>query len=128
MQSNRDRLTVCLTGDSKNILQDPKTYLPTEMPCWKVIGTVSRGDDIGALGQNSITGIYAQLNAGVIRSLDQRKIKAALGISNNAGAPATVDGRRRSLYIDDAAWEIAVSIGSGNASDGIRRALAAYRT
>jgi hypothetical protein len=33
------------------------------------------------------------------------------------------DGRRRNVYIDDASWELAKTIGGGNVSDGIRQAL-----
>lgn len=44
---------------------------------WQMIGTIQRGVDIGALAI-SPAGIYAQLNAGVVRVLDQRKIMAAV--------------------------------------------------
>ena len=33
-------------------------------------------------------------------------------------------GKRRNVYIDDASWAKAVSVGTGNVSDGIRIALA----
>jgi hypothetical protein len=33
-------------------------------------------------------------------------------------------GKRRNVYIDDASWAKAVELGNGNASDGIRVALA----
>lgn len=33
-------------------------------------------------------------------------------------------GKRRNVYLDDASWAKAVEIGNGNASDGIRIALA----
>lgn len=33
-------------------------------------------------------------------------------------------GKRRNVYLDDASWAKAVEIGNGNASDGIRAALA----
>jgi hypothetical protein len=32
-------------------------------------------------------------------------------------------GKRRNVYLDDASWDKAVSLGNGNASDGIRIAL-----
>lgn len=42
-----------------------------------------------------------------------------------AGRPAEMsDGARRNIYIDDASWEIAQRLGGGNASEGIRKALA----
>ena len=47
------------------------------LPGWE-LGTVERGEgDVGALAR-SPQGIYQQANAGVCRSLDQRKVKAAL--------------------------------------------------
>ena len=33
-------------------------------------------------------------------------------------------GKRRNVYLDDASWAAAVALGKGNASDGIRMALA----
>ena len=48
------------------------------LPGWEMLGTVERGEgDVGALAR-SPQGIYQQANAGVCRSLDQRKVKAAL--------------------------------------------------
>jgi len=45
---------------------------------WQMIGTVTRGSgDVGALAL-SPAGVYCQVNAGAVRSLDQRKIIAAL--------------------------------------------------
>jgi hypothetical protein len=45
---------------------------------WQMLGTVERGaGDVGALAR-SPHGIYCQVNAGVARSLDQRKVVAAL--------------------------------------------------
>lgn len=48
-------------------------------PGWEILGTVQRGMEIGALARNKTTGVYAQMNAGSIISLDQRKVAAALG-------------------------------------------------
>lgn len=45
---------------------------------WDMLGTVQRGLEIGALARNRETGEYAQMNAGAVRSLDQRKVAAAL--------------------------------------------------
>lgn len=45
----------------------------------RAIGTVSRGDvDTGALALIERTGLYVQVNAGAIRTLDQRKVLTAL--------------------------------------------------
>lgn len=76
--------------------------------------------DIGALVRLA-SGSYAQVNAGVLRSLDGRKVAAALGV---AGRPSELEcGRRRNVYLDDESIERAKALGSGNISDGIRRAL-----
>ena len=45
---------------------------------WDMLGTVQRGLEIGALARNRETGEYAQMNAGAVRALDQRKVAAAL--------------------------------------------------
>jgi hypothetical protein len=42
-----------------------------------------------------------------------------------AGRPEEMQGgKRRNVYLDDASWTKAVELGNGNASDGIRMALA----
>ena len=47
------------------------------------IGTISRGEiDVGALVRITATGLYVQINAGVIRALDQRKVDAAIKAGN----------------------------------------------
>lgn len=53
-------------------------------------------------------------NAGVISNVYKKK-----------GRPEEMQGgKRRNVYIDDASWAKAVELGNGNASDGIRVALA----
>ena len=69
--SNRGRLTVLLGG--------PWRLYSHPLAGWEMIGTVQRGMEIGALGL-SHAGLYAQINAGAVRSLDQRKIAAALDL------------------------------------------------
>mgnify|MGYP000928656743 CR=1 FL=1 len=72
--SNRDRLTVTLGGPWR-------LYQHRPLPGWEMLGIVQRGDlTTGALAR-SATGQYAQVNAGVVRTLDQRKVKAALADS-----------------------------------------------
>jgi len=44
---------------------------------WRVLGVIDCGGERGALVE-APTGILARLNAGAIRSLDQRKARAAL--------------------------------------------------
>lgn len=65
------------------ILDGPwKLYHRTPLPGWQMLGTVQRGMSIGALGLSPI-GFYAQINAGVIRSLDQRKTIACLNFQKS---------------------------------------------
>lgn len=69
--TNRGRLTVNIGGDWRLYTQT----IPTGA---EAVGTVTRDEtDTGALVLNR-TGIYAQVNAGAMRSLDQRKIWAAI--------------------------------------------------
>ena len=67
--TNRARLVVSLNG--------PWRLYTQPVAGWEMLGTVQRGMDIGALAR-SPAGILAQVNAGVVRSLDQRKARAAL--------------------------------------------------
>lgn len=98
-------------------------YQHQKLPDWEALGTVTRGDDTGALVRNVSTGQYAMANAGAIRSLDQRKVRAALGVDER-GRPSEMEGgKRRNVYIDDASWARALALGNGNASEGIRKAL-----
>lgn len=47
-------------------------------PGWEMLGTVQRGDEIGALARNKATGNLVMMRAGAISVLDQRKAQAAL--------------------------------------------------
>ena len=86
------------------------------------LGTVTRDDfDTGALVRIDATGVYVQVNAGAIRSLDGRTIAAALG---TAGRPSEMEGGKRvNVYLDAESLAIAARLGNGNVSDGIRKAL-----
>lgn len=44
---------------------------------WTMLGTIQRGLEIGALAISD-AGVYAQINAGAVKSLDQSKVKACL--------------------------------------------------
>jgi len=68
--SNRDRIIVTPGGPWR-------LYQHAAPSGWTMLGTVQRGMDIGALARSPI-GQYAQINAGAVRSLDQRKVQAAL--------------------------------------------------
>lgn len=69
--ANRGRLTVLMGGPWR-------LYTHAALPGWTMLGTVQRGMEIGALGL-SPAGVYAQINAGAVRALDQRKVRAAIG-------------------------------------------------
>jgi hypothetical protein len=73
---NRDRLNVTV-GDAWRL------YQLTALPGWEMLGTVQRGLEIGALAK-SAAGVYAQINSGAVRSLDQRKVIAALELKRTA--------------------------------------------
>lgn len=87
------------------------------------LGTVSRDGETGALVVTE-AGVYSMLNARVYRGLDQRKVKAALGIANDPGRPPEMTGgKRTNIYLDDDSRAIAEKLGNGNFSEGIRIAL-----
>lgn len=113
--TNRGRLVVDANGNWR-------LYTNTIPANATPLGTVTRGDgDTGALVQIATTGAYAQVNSGVIRTLDGRKVAAALG---KTGRPPEMEGGKRvNVYLDAESLEIASNLGNGNVSDGIRRAL-----
>lgn len=67
---NRGRYTVTLDGPWR-------LYTNIQPKGWTMIGTIQRDLEIGALGL-SPAGIYAQINAGCVKTLDQRKVLASL--------------------------------------------------
>lgn len=72
---NRGRITVDTTGNWR-------LYTNTLPAGAESLGTVTRGaGDTGALIRYTASGQYAQLNAGAVRTLDQRKVTAALEAS-----------------------------------------------
>lgn len=117
--NNRGRLVVDTNGNWR-------LYTNTIPANSTALGTVTRDEgDTGALVRIEVTGVYVQVNAGAVRSLDGRKVAAALG---TAGRPAEMAGGKRSnIYLDAASREIAERIGNGNISEGIRLALASYK-
>jgi hypothetical protein len=114
---NRGRITVDKNGDWRLYVVDQKGFTP--------LGTVTHGGETGALMRNEQTGIYVQMVDGTSKSLDGRKVAAALGVeSPPVGAPRQIDGKRVNVYLDTASLEAAAQFGDGNVSEGIRRALA----
>ncbi len=69
--SNRARLTITAGGPWR-------LYQPVALPGWDMLGTVQRGDEIGALARNRATGNLVMMRAGAVSMLDQRKAQAAL--------------------------------------------------
>lgn len=112
---NRGRLTVNPDGNWR-------IYTNTLPAGSTPLGTVTRDKmDTGALVRIEATGTYVQVNAGAVRSLDGRKVAAALG---TAGRPAEMEGGKRvNVYLDAESLEIAANLGNGNVSAGIRAAL-----
>ena len=111
---NRGRLTVNTDGNWR-------LYSNTLPPGAEAVGTVTQGvGDTGALVKLP-SGLYGQVNAGAIRSLDGRKVAAALGI---AGRPSEMSGGKKvNTYLDAESVAIATNLGNGNVSEGIRKAL-----
>lgn len=75
--ANRGRLTVNADGNWR-------LYATTIPAGADVLGTVTQGAETGALIRCRGTGLYAQLNAGAVRSLDQRKVSAAMGAASGS--------------------------------------------
>lgn len=97
---------------------------PAKLPNFEIVGVIEQDFGQGALALCKSTGRYVQLNMGASKNLDQRKVKALLDITNNAGAPKKMEsGKRRNIYIDDADLEKLKAIGKGNASAGLRALL-----
>lgn len=114
---NRARITVQLGATS--LLNGV-----VNLPGWDQVGLVTADEETGALVVNKRTGVYAMTHGTSIRCLDQRKVKAALGIRNNAGRPTALeDAKRVNVYLDAASLERAAELGGGNVSEGIRIAL-----
>jgi hypothetical protein len=62
------------------------------------LGTVTRDEgDTGALVRIEATGAYVQVNAGAIRSLDGRKVAAALGLT---GRPPVAPEDRKDARVE----------------------------
>lgn len=71
MAGNRARLTITPSGPWRLYQHQPP-------PGWDMLGTVQRGDEIGALARHRQTGNLVMMRAGATSMLDQRKARAAL--------------------------------------------------
>lgn len=111
----RKRFLVDVNGDWR-LYTDT---LPTDSSS---LGTITRdGNDTGALVFIHSTEKYAQVNNGVSRDLDGRKVAAALGYSGRKKTLAK--GRHVHIYLDQETIDKAAEIGDGNISEGIRKGL-----
>lgn len=69
--SNRAKLIVTPGGPWR-------LYQHAVPPGWEMLGTVQRGDEIGALARATSTGNLVMMRGGAASVLDQRKAEAAL--------------------------------------------------
>lgn len=113
---NRKRITV---EQGVTTLMHPAATVPG----YDDIGLVTVGNDEGRLLRNKRTGTYVMHIRGAIRSLDERKVLAALG----SNASKMDDGKRRNVYMSDRDAEYLKEIGGGNLSEGIRFAVNHHR-
>jgi len=125
--TNRGRLTVDLGGKWR-------LYTNTIPANSRAIGTITReGYDTGALVLIEATGLYTQVNASSLRSLNQRKVVAALAeVRTGQGGPGRGQGikaadgatglKRTNITIDTASADTLRVFGDGDLSLGIRRA------
>ncbi|QEL55569.1 hypothetical protein [Chromobacterium paludis] len=102
----------------------PRLYQLSDLPGYQMVGVIHQGNRTGALVRHTASGVYGMAYRNEVRPLDQRRVKAALGIPNGAGAPPKLQGgSRKNVYLDTASIEIARKLGHGNLSEGIRKAL-----
>jgi uncharacterized low-complexity protein len=87
--NNRGRVTVALGGNWR-------LYTNTIPAGGRAIGTVTMdGFDTGALVLIAATGIYVQVNAGAVKSIDQCKSVAAVSEAREGrGGPGRGQGRK----------------------------------
>ena len=129
--NNRGRLTVELGGKWR-------LYTSTIPTNSRAIGTITRDEcDTGALVLIEYPGLYVQINAGSLRSLEQRKVVSALAeVRTGQGGPGRGQGtkaadgatglKRTNITIDVESAETLRAFGDGDLSLGIRRAAAQY--
>lgn len=55
-----------------------RLYQHAAVPGWEMLGTVQRGDEIGALARVTATGNLVMMRGGAASVLNQRKARAAL--------------------------------------------------
>lgn len=128
--NNRGRLAVDLGGAWR--IWWGNAPLPSGA---QALGTITR--DVGDTGALILlpSGQYRQGNAGAVRSLDQRKVAAAVEAAAHArggarvgAGRATADGAhgviRKNVTLDQSSIDKLRTLGDGDLSLGIRRAAA----
>jgi len=103
-----------------------KLYTTTIPAAGKPLGTIRRDvGDTGALVLIENTGVYVQVNAGVIRSLPQREVKQILGQKICGGRPRFGDEpmKKMTVMLDQETIAAARELGCGNLSAGLRQAV-----
>lgn len=102
----------------------PRLYQFDDLPGYEMAGVITLSGRSGALVKKIRSGVYYMANSGMLRPVDQRQVKMALGLSSGAGAPARMQGgARHNVYLDAESIDIALALGDGNISKGIRHAL-----
>lgn len=130
--NQRGRITVTLGGNWR-------IWSNTIPAGSRALGTVSRDgsfSDSGVLVQIEATGLYAQINAGALRTLPQAKVAAAIESARSGaqGGPGRGQGvkaadgatglKRVNVSLDETSIEALRQFGDGELSLGIRRAAA----
>lgn len=122
-KNKRGQLNVDTEADWKKIVYImPKGH--------KAIGVVRQGAAApGVLALVEKSGEYVQLNELGTRTLDQRKVRAALGIPNAVGRPRTSYEPREvySVRLDESLAAYLRELGGGNLSAGIMQIAAEHR-
>ena len=132
--NQRGRLTVTLGGNWR-------IWSNTIPVGSRALGTITRDiGDTGALVQIEATGIYVQVNAGVVRTLPQAKIAAAVETARAGahGGPGRGQGikaadgatglKRVNVSLAEASSAAAKALGDGEVSLGSRRALSHHKS
>jgi Protein of unknown function (DUF1488) len=123
MSSNRDRISVDRNGDWKAIFQ-------ILQPGQEALGTVRRGaEPWGALIYEEGTGYIRVGEAGRKTVLDQRKVRAALGLPEPVGQPRKGYELREvfSVRIEPSLAQYLKELGGDNLSEGVAIAGNAHR-
>lgn len=123
MSSNRDRVVVNPNGDWQKIVQ-------ILLPDYNGLGTVQIGNDTEcALVIETKTLTYYAVDVRGYRALNQRKVRAALGLPEPAGQPRKGYEIRNvySVRLEDSLAEYLRAFGDGNLSEGVSRMAADHK-